>query len=267
MRRVVLLSLIVLFLFGCATATIKKSDFGKKSKLLSESDEVKFGHYVDEYVRSEFTVLENEEISSAVSAIGEKIVAESYRPDLKFTFRVLNEHQVNAFDGPGGYIYITRGMMDYFKTQDELAAVLAHEVSHVCARHQVKALYNAQTAQNFMFFGQIVSIVAGIFTGSSAVADLSNTVAQMATIMVYQGYSRSFEAEADKLGAFYMHKVGYNPEAMADVFDMLLELKKKKDRKFDLGIFATHPSLEWRAKRVRRIAPQIKQGVDYEEIK
>ncbi|MDD5292550.1 MAG: M48 family metallopeptidase, partial [Candidatus Omnitrophica bacterium] len=166
----------------------------------------------------------------------------------------------------GGYIYITRGMMDRLKTQDELAAVLAHEVSHVCARHQVKALYNASTAQTFLFLSDIVATVAGVYTGSSAVADLSSTVGQMATIMVYQGYSRSFEAEADKLGAFYMHKAGYDPEAMADLFDMLLALRKEKGEKAELGIFATHPSLEWRSKRIRRISPQIKKGAGYEEV-
>ena len=267
MKKAIFLTVIVLFLSGCATATIKQSDFADKSGLLSEEDEVKFGHYVDTYITGEQIVLENEEITAAVSKLGNEIVSLSYRSDLDFTFRVLNEYQVNAFAGPGGYVYITRGMLDHLKTEDELAAILAHEVAHVCARHQVKALYNAQTAQNFMLFGQIVAIIAGTYTGSSAVADLGNTVAQMATIMVYQGYSRSFESEADKLGAYYMHKTGYEPEAMADVFDMLLELNKDKKKGLELGIFATHPSLKWRARRVRRIAPQIKQGVDYDEIK
>lgn len=265
--RNIAIALLLLFIFGCATATIKDSDFGDNSSLLKEEEEVKFGHYVDEYIRGEYTLLENKKINDAVKAIGDKIVAMSYRSNLKFTFRVLNEHEVNAFAGPGGYIYITRGMMDHFKTQDQLAAVLAHEVSHVCARHQVKALYNAQTAQTFMFLSDILATVAGAYTGSSAVADLGSTVGKMATIMVYQGYSRSFESEADKLGAFYMYKAGYKPEAMADVFDMLLELRKEKGKKTDLGIFATHPSLEWRARRIRRMSSQIKKGADYEEIK
>ena len=210
--------------------------------------------------------MENKDINNAVSAIGEKIAAKSYRSNLKFTFRVLNEYEVNAFAGPGGYIYITRGMMDRLKSQDELASVLAHEISHVCARHQVKALYNAQTAQTFLVLSDVLATIAGVYTGSSAIADVSSTVGQMATIMVYQGYSRSFEAEADKLGAFYMYKAGYKPEAMADVFDMLLKLRKEKGEKTELGIFATHPDLEWRAKRIRRIAPQIEKGEIYEEI-
>ncbi|MDD5005593.1 MAG: M48 family metalloprotease [Candidatus Omnitrophica bacterium] len=266
MRKVLLLLFMVWFISGCATAPISQSDFGEKTKLLNEKDEIQFGNYVDAYILGEQTLLENEQITKAVSDIGNKIVAVSYRPNLKFTFRVLNEHQVNAFAGPGGYVYVTRGLLDHLKSKDELAAVLAHEVSHVCARHQVKALYNAQTAQTFMALGQILAIAAGTYTGSSTVADLGNTVAQMATIMVYQGYSRSFEAEADKLGDFYMYESGYNPEAMADVFDMMLALAKEKGEKKDLGIFATHPSLEWRAKRIREIAPQIKKGVKYEEI-
>jgi predicted Zn-dependent protease len=221
---------------------------------------------VDEYIRGEYTLLENKEINDAVKAMGDKIAAKSYRPNLKFTFRVLNEHEVNAFAGPGGYVYITRGMLDHLKTQNELASILAHEISHVSARHQVKALYNANTAQTFMFLADVLATVAGAYTGSSAVADLGSSVGKMATIMVYQGYSRSFEAEADKLGAFYMYKAGFDPEAMADVFDMLLALRKEKDKKAELGIFATHPSLEWRAKRIRRISPQIKKGVGYEKI-
>lgn len=265
MKKILVL-LLVLFIFGCATATIKESDFSDKSGLLKEDQEIKFGHYVDEYIRGEYTLLENKEINDAVKAIGDKIVAKSYRPNLKFTFRVLNEHEVNAFAGPGGYIYITRGMLDHFKTQGELASVLAHEISHVCARHQVKALYNAQTAQTFLFLSDILATIAGAYTGSQAVGDLSNTIGQMATIMVYQGYSRSFEAEADKLGAFYMYKAGYNPDAMADVFDMLLSLRKEKGKKSELGIFATHPSLEWRAKRIRKISSQIKKGVGYDEV-
>jgi len=266
MKKVIILSLLLL-VWGCATAPIKESDFKKESNLISEEEEIKFGYYVDEYIRGEYTLLENKDINAAVAEIGNKIVAMSYRPDLKFTFRVLNEYEVNAFAGPGGYIYITRGMMDHIKTQDELSAVLAHEISHVCARHQVKALYNANTAQTFLFLSDIIATVAGVYTGSSAVADLSSTVGQMATIMVYQGYSRSFEAEADKLGAFYMYKAGYDPEGMADLFGILLALRKEKGEKTGLGIFATHPSLEWRAKRIRRISPQIKEGASYEEIK
>ncbi|MCX7661850.1 MAG: M48 family metalloprotease, partial [Candidatus Omnitrophica bacterium] len=78
---------------------------------------------------------------------------------------------------------------------------------------------------------------------------------------------RSFEAEADKLGAFYMHKAGFEPQAMIEVFETFLKLQKEKKEKQNLGIFASHPSLEWRIKRIKEIIPQIKQGVPYEEIK
>ncbi|MCX7661577.1 MAG: M48 family metalloprotease, partial [Candidatus Omnitrophica bacterium] len=186
---------ITLFLSGCASAPLREKDFSSESGLLSEKDEVLFGNYVDAYITNEYSLLENKEINEKVSLLGERLALNSHRKNLKFTFRVLNEHQVNAFAGPGGYIYITRGLLDKLKTKDQLVSVLAHEIAHICCRHQLKALYNAQTAQNMIILGSILSTAAGVYTGSEAVSDLGNMVSEMITIMVYQGYSRSFEAE------------------------------------------------------------------------
>lgn len=261
--------IIVLFLFGylfaCAT-TSPDSNPTEDTDYMSITDEIKFGHYVDASIMNDFMELDNPEITTAVDAVGQELVSVCDRPNLNFTFKVLASSMVNAFAGPGGYIYITTGLLDQLENKDELAAVLSHEIGHVCARHQVRAFHNAQRAQ----IGITLVDLAGIFLvgipagsiGSGVVGDLARAVGYMATMVIYQGYSRTYESQADRLGVKYSFKADYNHRAAVDVFEKFIKLEeeeKKGDSSMDLTILRSHPKLEARIKNIERIAAAVEE--------
>src|SRR5262249_42739442 len=139
-----------------------------------------------------------------VSSIGTLLAHTTERPDIPFTFTVLDTPMVNAFALPGGYVYVTRGLIALADNEAELAGVLGHEIGHVVARHQ------AQRYSQSVLAG-LGAAILGVATGSSVVGDVAGTGAQA----YIQSYSRDQEFEADMLGVRYMARAGYDPQAMA----------------------------------------------------
>jgi predicted Zn-dependent protease len=221
-------------------------------KLLTEEEEIKFGYYVDQAITDEFIVLKNARLTGQIEVIGRRLVAVSHRSELPFTFRVLNDEMVNAFAGPGGFVYVTTGLLDIFESKDELAAVLAHEIGHVTAKHSLRALINAQRAQGALFIVNIVGALASAVTGAPA-GDLTNAVGYVTTLMVYQGYSRSFESQSDRLGLRYMSQAGFDPEAMVTVFEKFIKHEEEKDLKKAPTILSSHPGMEERIEEVKAV--------------
>ena len=135
-----------------------------------------------------------------VNEVGQRAAKASHRPELQYTFTVLDSEEINAFTTGGGYVYITRGIMNYLNSEAELAAVLGHEIGHVTARHPVR-----QQSQSTL--SGIGAAAVGIFTGSGDLAGLAN----YAGAALISGYGRDKELEADRLGAEYLVKVGSRP--------------------------------------------------------
>ncbi len=125
----------------------------------------------------------------------------SHRPELEYHFMVLDSEDINAFTTGGGYVYITRGIMNYLNSEAELAAVLGHEVGHVTARHPVRQ-------QSKSTLSNIGAAAVGLFTGSADLAGLAN----YAGAALVSGYGRDQELEADRLGAEYLKNVGFAPD-------------------------------------------------------
>ncbi|MCC6467506.1 MAG: M48 family metalloprotease, partial [Alphaproteobacteria bacterium] len=144
---------------------------------------------------------EDAALASYVTGVGQSLAVVSELPEQQFTFTVLNSPIVNAFALPGGYVYVTRGLLALAGSEGELASVLAHEIGHVTARHAIQRLQQAQR----------LALDANAGGGASAgVGD----VGRDATAYV-QGYSREQELEADTLGIRYLARAGYDPAAMA----------------------------------------------------
>jgi predicted Zn-dependent protease len=157
---------------------------------------------------------------------------------------VLDSNQVNAFATPGGYIYITRGLLGYLNSEAELAAVLGHEIGHVTARHSVRQ-HSAATATG------LLATVIGAASGVQGAGDLAN----IAGTAVVRGYGREHELESDRLGAEYLAKSGYDPRAMLQVIGVLkdqenYELQRAREEGREPrtyhGLFATHPANDQR---------------------
>lgn len=176
-------------------------------------------------------------LAAYVSSLGGLLAKTSETPDLKFTFTVLDSPIVNAFALPGGYVYVTRGLIALADDEAELASVLAHEIGHVTARHSAER-YGQTMAAN------IARVGLGLLTGSRAVANAVGTIGALAV----RGYSRKQENEADQLGVRYLARAGYDPNAMASFLRKLqadsrlsASLAGKPGRADDFNIMQTHP--------------------------
>ncbi len=228
--------------------------------MMSETEEVRTGRKGDEEVRKEYGVYDNPALQRYVNEIGQRLAQKSHRGDLEYHFTVVDSPEINAFALPGGYIYITRGIMAYLNSEAELAAVLGHEIGHVTARHSVQQ-YSASMAANI-----------GVVLGSILVPELRGGAQDLLNLLgkaLLSGYGRDHELEADRLGAEYLARAGYDPQAMVKVVGILKNQERfdaeiargegREPRRYH-GLFATHPDNDARFKEVvgeaSRFVPQ-----------
>jgi predicted Zn-dependent protease len=231
-------------LSGCSVnpATGESSFTG----LMSESDEVRIGRENHTKVMAEFGgPYENPELERYIDSLGQLLARASDRPNLQYTFTVLDSPVVNAFATPGGYIYITRGLLALANTEAEVAGVLAHEIGHVAARH-------AAERQGQAVLASIPAIFAGVLTGSDAVAGM---VGAGGTAYL-QSYSRDQEYQADLLGVRYLSRTNYDPYGMASFLSQLQSndrldavLAGKPDSADQYSMTSTHPRTADRIQR------------------
>ena len=201
------LAISLLWLSACATNPVTgRQDF----VLMSESDEISLGQRYNKQIAKQQPTYPDKALNDYVTRIGQQLAAVSHRSKLKFEFKVVDSTDVNAFALPGGFIYITRGLLAYLNSEAELAAVLGHEIGHVTARHSVRQ-HSASTATGVL--GAVVTAATGV-RGSQ---DLFNLMGGA----LLSGYGRKHELESDRLGAQYLVKAGYDPRAIIEVIGVL----------------------------------------------
>ncbi len=221
-----------------------KADF----VLMSESRELEIGVEEHAKIMEKSPTYDNETLKAYVERVGQKVAATSDRPDLKYTFTIIDSPDINAFALPGGYIYINRGLIGFLNSEAELAAVLAHEIGHVTARHAVRQKAAASGAK-------VGAVLSAIATRSNVVGDVASIYGAAAI----SGYGREMELEADGFGAKYLFNAGYDPKAMIEVIGVLKNHERfsryrakeegKKARSYH-GVFSTHPSNDARLQEV-----------------
>ena len=235
----------LLWLSACATNPVTgRQDF----VLMSESDEISLGQRYNKQIAKQQPTYPDKALNDYVNRIGQQLAVVSHRSKLKFEFKVVDSTDVNAFALPGGFIYITRGLLAYLNSEAELAAVLGHEIGHVTARHSVRQ-HSASTATGVL--GAVVTAATGV-RGSQ---DLFNLMGGA----LLSGYGRKHELESDRLGAQYLVKAGYDPRAIIEVIGVLknqelFETQRAKEegrepRSYH-GVFASHPSNDQRLQEV-----------------
>ncbi len=239
-------------LAGCAANPVT----GRSNTVfMSEDSEIKLGKQLHVEVTQKMGVYDDYNLQQYVQELGEKLAKQSHRPDLEWKFTVVDTDDVNAFATPGGFVYISRGILPYLANEAELAAVLGHEIGHVTARHSVQ-----QHSKSTM--AGILGAAATIFTGQPALGDLTN----IAGAAIISGYGREAELEADKLGAEYLARTGYRPDAMIDVVAVLKDQEmferdrarsEGRDPRIYHGVFSTHPDNDTRLKEVVASAGRI----------
>jgi predicted Zn-dependent protease len=232
--------------------------------LMSESEEVATGQREDPNVRKEYGVYDNAPLQQYVNEVGQRLARASHRPGLEYHFLVVDSPDVNAFALPGGYVYITRGILAYFNSEAELAAVLGHELGHVTARHSVQQM-TAATAAN------VGAAILQIFVPETR-GGLGDAAVNVLGGALLSGYGREHELEADRLGAEYLARTGYDPLAMVKVVGVLknqelfdAEVAKAEGRQPRAyhGLFASHPDNDTRLQQVVGEAARYKQATTH----
>ena len=170
-----------------------------------------------------------------VTKIGQRLVAQSPEPNRKIHFTIVDSPDVNAFAMPDGYVFVFRGLIPYLESEDQLAAVIGHEIGHVVLHHSSKQ-NSAAT------LGKVVGFGAAVLTGVGAVQD----VAEQMTAEKVSGYGREMELQADEMGGKLLRKAGYDPFAMIEVIQILKDQETFSTQvagqaKTYHGLFASHP--------------------------
>lgn len=255
----------VICLFGVIASTagcsVNPATGNSDFIVLSEARENRIGQDEHPKIIKEFGgVYEERDISAYVAVIGGKLAAATERPDIAFTFTVLDSPIVNAFTTPGGYVYVTRGLIALADTESQLASVVAHELGHAVARHSAQRLSQATLAQ----FGLTI---LGQVAGTPALNEVAGTLASL----YLKAYSREHEFEADMLGVRYLARAGYDPLAASDFLTKLGDHSRLQAKiagrapdtvdKFDIA--ATHPRTVERTERAITAANSVTDAEAY----
>ena len=235
------LALVLLALAGCTTnPATGDSAF---TLFMSPSDEARVGAQEHPKILARFGgAYDDPRVGGYVAEIGGRLVANSEMPGLPFTFTVLNSPEVNAFALPGGYVYVTRGLVALANSEAELAAVIGHEIGHVVARH---------TAQRY---SQAVAAGVGAALLGAVVGGDAQQLAQLGSELYLAGFSREQEFQADELGVRYLRNAGYDSFAMAGFLENLIRNKALQEKILeddlpDADFFSTHPNTPDRVAR------------------
>ncbi len=242
-RRVVPLAVLALVFVNCAT---NPATGARELMLVSEGQEVAMGRQADPAVVASFGLYPDSGTQRFVSQIGLGMAAISERPGLPWSFRVVDDPVINAFALPGGFIYITRGIMAHFNSEAQLAAVVGHEIGHVTARHSASQMSRQQLAQ--------VGLVAGMVLAP----DLQDYIgiAGASLQLLFLKYGRDDEREADLLGFRYMQRESYDAREMPPVFAMLGAVSAASGAERVPGWLSTHPDPEDREQRIQALIAQ-----------
>jgi predicted Zn-dependent protease len=237
------LALTVVLLAACSTNPAT----GKRMfNIVSESQEIAIGQQSHQEVIRQFGVYdEKPELNRLVDRLGHELAAASERPNLPWTFTLLDSPIVNAMALPGGYVYVTRGMIERINSEDELAGVIGHEIAHVTARHSAQQISRSQLAQLGMVLG---AVVAG-----PEVLQQYGQIAELGLGLLFQRYSRQHESQADLLGTTYMARAHYNPIGAERMLMTLQRLDKNPTGGID-RYFQSHPDP---AKRVQDVHAKV----------
>jgi len=212
--------------------------------LMSEAQEIAMGKEADRQAVAAYGLYPDAKVQAYVERLGKGLAARSERPDLPWSFKVVDDPTVNAFALPGGYIYVTRGIMTHLRSEAELVAVLGHEIGHVTGRHSASQMSKQQLAMGGLIVGMAVKPELQRFGG----------LAQQGLGLLFLKFGRDDENEADELGLRYMASQNYDPREMLEVFGVLDRVTREAGGGRMPDWLSTHPSP---GNRLTRIQEQI----------
>ena len=233
-------AIFIISLFLTLTCAVNPVTGKRQLILLSRADEIALGAQTDEEIVKMYGIYEDTGLNDYINAVGKRLVPHTHQPDLPYSFKILDTDVVNAFAVPGGYVYLTRGILAYINNEAEVAGIMGHELGHVNARHTAQMMSQAQLAQLGLQLGSAISETFARFAG----------FAGFGVQLLFLRFSRDHEREADNLGVEYASKTGYDTNAMASFFETLERMHPSEGG----GIpdwFSTHPDPQDRIRAVR----------------
>jgi predicted Zn-dependent protease len=243
--RLLVALLTTLLMAACATNPVT----GKRElSFMSEAQEISVGRELDAQVRQEMGLYANDELQRYVQELGMRLARSSQRPNLPWSFAVLDSPAVNAFALPGGFIYITRGILPYLDNEAQLVGVLGHEIGHVTARHSAQQYTRGMGAS------------LGVLVGSIFVPAMRpfGDLAQGSIGVLFLKFGRDDELQADALGAGYAAGGGWDPDEVPAFLTTLARIAETTDRNGVPNWLATHPQPENRAARVTETVKKVR---------
>jgi predicted Zn-dependent protease len=238
--------IVLLLLAACA---VNPATGKRELSFIGEGREIQLGREADADITASLGLVDDPELQAYLTALGEKLAAVSERPGLPWAFRVVDDPVVNAFALPGGFIYVTRGILERIDSEAELAGVMGHEIGHVTAKHSVRQMSRRQLQRIGMGLGMALSSDVRRF-GDALGAGLQ---------LLDLSYSRGDESQADELGLRYLSRAAYDPEAMIGVFRMLREVGGGAESRVPEWQ-STHPYPENREAHIRSLMAESGSG-------
>ncbi|MFV0591776.1 MAG: M48 family metalloprotease [Draconibacterium sp.] len=238
-----LIASLVLLVPSCAVNPVT----GKRQIMfVSEEQEIAMGAQYHPSVISTFGIYDNPQLQKFIQEKGNEMAKISHRPNLQYHFTILDSPVVNAFAVPGGYLYITRGILAQFNSEAELIGVLGHEMGHVTARHSAQQQTNQTIGQALLLGGMLAS---------KEIYELADE-AMAGMQLLFLSFSRENERESDRLGVEYATKIGYDAHKMADFFQVLDKMSMDSQQAGVPTFMSTHPNPEDRFNTVHRISDE-----------
>ena len=234
----------IVVIWGCAVNPVTQK---REIMIYSDADEVEMGRKAHAEVIRQYGKYDDLNLQRSINDIGQSLARNSHRPNIQYHYEVIDKPFINAFALPGGYVYITRGLLAYVNSEAELAGVLGHETGHITARHGVKRLQKAMASQFILVGVAIATESEGLVQGSSILLTAA-----------LQTYSRRDEYQADELGSLYAFKAGYDPKESMGFLKTLKKMDKTTPSAVEV-IFRTHPLTEDRIERVEAQAREFSQ--------
>lgn len=242
MLRTVTRPVLALTLLSAAACAVNPATGQRELSLIGEGREIEMGREGSGQVAQSFGLVDDPALQAYVADLGLSLAAVSERAELPWSFQVVDDPVVNAFALPGGFIFVTRGILAHFASEAELVGVLGHEIGHVTARHSVSQMSRQQLQQLGLGVGMILSEDVRKY-GDLLSAGLG---------LINLRYSRGDETQSDELGVRYMMRAGYDPSALTGVFQMLADVSGGGDGRAPEWQL-THPYPENREQHIREV--------------
>lgn len=237
MKKALVLS--VILIVGCLALESKSA---KGIVLIPPELEIAFGREVAREIEAKYGLLDNPELTVYVDSVGQRLVGVCDRQDIEYEFRILDEDKVNAFACPGGFVYVTSGILKIIDNEAELAGVLGHEIGHMVARHGVKRL---QAQLGYSLLSHL------LFGDDEGVRKIANITANL----VFLGYGRENEFEADYLGTEYVYMAGYDPQGVIGLLAKIKQLEGREPWAVEV-LLRSHPPT---SDRIQEVGQQIQE--------